>query len=60
MSGERTRMEQAIDRLRQIQNPDGDTEIQHQMADEVLCEMLRNLGCHHLVREWEKVPKWYA
>lgn len=56
---EKTRMEEAIDRMRELQKP-GDTEEAHVMADEVLCQMLENLGCHQLVAEWRKIDKWYA
>lgn len=60
MEAEKTRMEIAIDQMRELQNPKGDAGIQHSMADEILCEMLTKLGCHHLVAEWRKVQKWYA
>lgn len=59
MTKDKTRMEEAIDRLRALQGPT-DPEIAHKLADDVLCEMLESLGCKHLVAEWRKVEKWYA
>lgn len=53
-------MESWVLRMRALQGHDGDTEIQHQMADEILCEVLLSLGCDHIVNEWRKVHKWYA
>ena len=57
---EKTRMESWVLRMRALQGHDGDTEIQHQMADEILCEVLLSLGCDHIVNEWRKVHKWYS
>lgn len=38
----------------------GDPEIAHVNADEVLCELLKSLGFSDVVKEFKKVPKWYA
>jgi len=38
----------------------GDPEIAHVNADEVLCELLTSLGFTDVVKEFKKVPKWYA
>jgi len=38
----------------------GDPEIAHVNADEVLCELLTSLGFSDVVKEFKKVPKWYA
>lgn len=57
---EKTRMEVAIEEMRHLQDKAGDTEIQHSLADDILCRVLTDLGCAHLVAEWRKVPKWYA
>lgn len=51
--------EQAIAELIKLQEP-GDTEAAHSLADEVLCKLLRALGYADVIREYEKVDKWYA
>jgi len=38
----------------------GDTEMAHHAADEVLLDLLRSLGFGEVCDEWEKVDKWYA
>ncbi len=37
-----------------------DTEMAHWHADKILCEILKELGHHDIVAEYEKVDKWYA
>ena len=41
-------------------NQQGDTETAHKMADEILCLMLRKLGCHKTVDEFQELSKWYS
>ena len=51
--------QQAIDALNDAaQNMD--IEAAHMQADEVLCELLRDLGYIDVVDAWEAVEKWYA
>jgi len=38
----------------------GDIELCHVEADDLLCELLINLGYKDVVDEYKKVPKWYA
>jgi len=38
----------------------GDIEMAHSDADELLCEFLRKLGYDELVEKYLKVYKWYA
>lgn len=38
----------------------GDTEVDHSHADLILCQFLEELGYEELVKEWDKVSKWYA
>lgn len=38
----------------------GDTERQHYNADNILCELLKKLGAENVVKQWEKVHRWYA
>lgn len=49
----------AIEKLRECKK-DKDIEGAHSDADEILCELLRDLGYVDVVIEWEQVPRWYA
>lgn len=51
--------EEAIEELKKAQ-VNHDTEIAHVEADDVLCQLLTALGCADVVKEYEKVGKWYA
>lgn len=51
--------QRAIAALRKCQNI-GDIEAGHSTADEVLCGLLDTLGFSEVVKEWDKVSKWYA
>lgn len=37
-----------------------DNESDHEYADEILCELLKDLGYKELVEVYEKLPKWYS
>lgn len=37
-----------------------DIEIVHARADDMLCELLTQLGYEKTVEAYQKVPKWYA
>jgi len=37
-----------------------DTEGAHARADEVLCDLLREMGFGDVVDAWDKIDKWYA
>jgi hypothetical protein len=37
-----------------------DVEVAHGNADDVLCDLLTDLGYGAVVAEWDKVRKWYA
>ena len=37
-----------------------DEEVGHQLADNALCGLLRNLGYDDVVEEWLKVDKYYV
>lgn len=37
-----------------------DTEVAHLKADDILCELLRDLGYNTLVDAYDEVAKWYA
>lgn len=38
----------------------GDNECDHSAADDLLCELLTDIGCAKSVEAWGKVGKWYA
>lgn len=38
----------------------GNTEENHQNADDILCEVLRQLGFDELVAEFNKITKYYS
>ena len=53
--------EEAIKALQEIhQDESWDIEAAHDIADDVLCDLLISLGYEDVVKEWEEVPKWYA
>ncbi len=48
----------AIFKLKNLQEQD--PEISHKEADEVLCDLLKELGYRKVVIEFKKVKKWYS
>jgi hypothetical protein len=49
----------AIERMKEcVKN--SDYEVAHCNADDILCDVLKQLGAKELVDEFEKVGKWYA
>ena len=48
-----------IEELRILQNG-GDIEANHLKADDVLCQILKELGLEDVVEEYELIEKWYA
>ncbi len=51
--------DEAIRKLKEEQT-NGDTEIAHVNADDILCNLLSELGFEDVVTEYAKVRKWYA
>ena len=51
--------EQAIEELK-TEQVNGDPEIAHSNAEDILCKLLTALGHADVVAEYEKVAKWYA
>lgn len=52
---------QALEQMQEyVQLSKGDTEGVHGDADDLLCEILKQLGWNKVVEEYEKVEKWYA
>jgi hypothetical protein len=54
-----TSKDKAIAELKAIDNS-GDTEINHSRADDVLCELLNDLGFDDVVDLYKMIDKWYA
>ena len=48
-----------VKRLKAAQQ-DSDIESAHAEADEALCDLLEAIGFKAIIREYKKVPKWYA
>lgn len=48
-----------IDRLIELQQGN-DPECDHPSADGILCEILEKLGYGNIVKEYDKIDKWYA
>jgi hypothetical protein len=38
----------------------GDEEVAHCLADELLCNLLKELGYEDIVESFNKIDKWYA
>lgn len=51
--------EEAIEKLKEQQNNE-DTEVAHSIADTILCRLLESLEYSDVIREYDKVEKWYA
>lgn len=46
------------DKMRELN--ECEEEIGHSMADKLLCEVLDNLGFTEMVKEFNKLTKWYS
>ena len=51
--------EEAIEKLKEQQNNE-DIEVAHSIADTILCRLLESLGYSDVVREYDRIEKWYA
>ena len=52
-------IKEAVEKMKECVN-NGDTEVAHLDADDILCDVLTQLGYKELVDIYEKVKKWYA
>ena len=52
-------IKEAVEKLEAIEKS-GDTEARHIEADDILCDVLKALGCKEVVDAFEKLDKWYA
>ena len=52
-------IKEAVEQMKEcVKN--GDAEVAHVNADDILCDVLKQLGAKELVDEFNKVTKWYA
>ena len=51
--------ENAIKELKELADG-GDPYSNHVRADEILCELLTELGCNEVVEAFNKIRKWYT
>ena len=51
--------EKEIKRLKEL-SEQYDPEIAHEKADEILCEILLDLGFVEIVKAYSEIGKWYA
>lgn len=49
-----------LHRITELLQIPGNLEIDHQEADEILCEQLIDIGMHELVNKYRKIKKYYA
>ena len=54
-----SKADEALGRMRGLQK-NTDYEVAHAEADDVLCDLLREMGFNELVDSYEQVGKWYA
>lgn len=50
---------ETIKKLKELQQS-GDTECAHSDADDLICELLLELGYEEVVTEYHKIDKWFA
>ena len=48
-----------VNKLKELQGV-FDTESNHILADQILCDLLTRLGYNKVVQEFKKIDKWYA
>lgn len=52
-------IEEIIARLKELQQDD-DMERAHIQADWIICNLLEDLGYTEVIKEYDKISKWYA
>jgi len=53
-------IKEAIEKMKECVKNNGDIEVAHLDADNILCDVLTQLGYKELVDLYKKVDKWYA
>lgn len=59
MSKEKMTEKKALELLKSLHH-EGDYEMAHSEADNILCDLLETLGYKDVVESWRKIGKWYA
>lgn len=54
-----TEKKKAVEKLKLLQEG-WDTEMAHGRADDVLCDLLKEIGYIEVVEEYKKIEKWYG
>lgn len=53
-------IKEAVEKMKECVKNNGDIEVAHLDADNILCDVLTQLGYKELVDLYKKVDKWYA
>lgn len=56
---EKINVKEIKEKLKKLQQSD-DVELSHYEADQIICKLLDNLGYTDIVKEYNKISKWYA
>ena len=57
----KTSYDDMLDEMREcVELSKEDEETAHERGDEILCQLLRDVGYGEIVDEWELIRKWYA
>ena len=49
-----------LDVIEKLKRREYDEEFAHRDADDIICELLKELGFGDVVEVYDKIPKWYA
>jgi hypothetical protein len=53
-------IQEIIKELNELSMYSGDTEMNHECADDVLCNLLIDLGYQDVVDAYNEIDKWYS
>jgi len=59
MSADKKLLDAALEQMRALEDS-RDLEGSHIEADDILCDLLDQLGFNEVVEAFKKLPKWYA
>lgn len=60
MNRKQDRINKYVKQIKEIDQNKDDRETWHVIADDILCELLKELGYDAVVDAWDDIPKWYA
>lgn len=52
--------EECIESLQELLGPDHDKDAAHSIADDILCNFLKDLGYDEIVNIFNDIEKWYG